>query len=68
MVERYGAAAVFGNRQLTAREVMGMNWSSRIIEFYNARTRSESWAKWAQDNPDANDLLNWAGKVANEQS
>lgn len=63
MLERYGAAAVFGARGATVRELSGIDIARRVEAAWRGRAASEDWVKWGRANGDALRLLLWAEKV-----
>ena len=44
---------------------MFLKQEERIFNAYRERASSGDWAKWAEDNPEENELLNMAMKAAN---
>ena len=56
-IDRFGVKAVYGRDELSFGEIQRMITAENIHEAYLARSRAESWAKWAQDNPEADRLL-----------
>lgn len=64
-IDRFGAAAVYG-RTLGAGELRRMVLVENVIKAHQGRERAENWAKWAQENPQASELLARAAKAAND--
>ena len=64
-INKYGADAVMG-RPLGHDEVLRMNTTEAIISAYNSKFKSKDWAKWAQDNPNDNKILNHAMMLVEE--
>jgi len=65
-VQAYGAQAVFG-RPLDVWEIRMMNFASNVMSAYRDKMRAENQAAWAKDNPDRENTLARALKVALEQ-
>ena len=59
LVDKFGAVSVYG-RQLGACEMRCMEIAETIVDAYQKKTASESWAKWARENPALNRLLDEA--------
>jgi len=57
LVDNFGAAAVFGNRQLYMDEMMGMIAARRVVNAYAAKKRAKDKYKWAQENPELQMIL-----------
>ena len=64
LVDRFGAAAVFGKDLLSVRDMRRMSTVENIVNAYRARAQSENWAEWAQANPALSRLLNAAIRAA----
>ena len=64
-IDRFGVSAVMG-RPLYHEEIVRMRAAERIISAYKAKYSREDWAKWAQDFPQEDWLLNQAMKLAGE--
>ena len=62
---RYGVEAVMG-RPLGHNEILCMNTARTILNAYNAKTSSQDWAEWAQNNPMDNKILTHAMKLVEE--
>ena len=63
MLHRYGAAAVFGARGATVRELSGIDIARRVEAAWRGRAASTDWVTWGTANADALRLLLWAEKV-----
>ena len=63
-VERFGAQSVFG-RVLSAGEIQRMMTVERIVQGYKAKNASPDWAKWAEEHPELDALLNIAMRLSN---
>lgn len=57
---KFGTAAVYGNEVMPVPEMQAANLALAVFDAYNGRKGSDNWAKWGQDNPAANKLLDWA--------
>lgn len=60
-IDRFGAQSILG-RVLYRGEVRAMVVADNIRRAFQAREASGDWAKWAEQNPGMNDLLNEAVK------
>lgn len=60
LVETFGAAAVFGNRQLYMDEMTSMIAARRVVSAYAARARAQDKFTWSQDNPDLQAIIDEA--------
>lgn len=56
-IDRFGVRAVMGRDELAYREIQAMLTAENIISAYYSRSQTDNWAKWAQDNPQADKLL-----------
>ena len=59
-MDHFGAAAVFGNRQLYMDEMIGMITAKRVVGAYAARAKAKDRFKWSQDNPDLQAIIDEA--------
>lgn len=66
-IDRFGAPSIWG-RPLGVGEVTRMGAVERIVAAFHARQKSENWAAWAHDNPEANGLLNYAERLGGENA
>jgi hypothetical protein len=64
-VSKYGAQSVYG-RTLSFHEIRMMDLADNVVTAYHERKRSESWAEWAEKNPQKSRILNAAGILAQE--
>jgi len=63
-VKRYGFAAVFGDRQATARELREMSIAEDVVSAWASASRAEDLAKWAGANKSQSDLLAYAREIS----
>ena len=64
-INRYGVQAVMG-RPLSYNEVLRLRAAERVINAYNAKYATEDWAKWARENKQEDEFLNYAMQLAGE--
>lgn len=62
-IDRFGLGVL--GRQAGAGELRRMSTAERVVMAYQARARSENWAKWAEDNPESARLLNIGARLNN---
>ena len=56
-IAKYGVEAITGEKVLPVRLLRDMNIANNIINAWQSRKASESWAEWTQDNPEASEIL-----------
>lgn len=59
-IERFGVSAVYGRSFLSYGEIQRMMVAENIVQAYLSRKAAQNgtnWAKWAAENPRADDLL-----------
>jgi hypothetical protein len=64
-IDRFGIEAITGRRQFYFGELRRLIVAENIVNSYQARAKSKSWAIWANDNPAMSHLLNDAEMIAN---
>ena len=64
-IDRFGALAVLG-RPLGAGEIKRMRISENVVAAYQSRAKSTSWATWASENKDMNNLLIMGMELLND--
>lgn len=64
-IDRFGAQAVYG-RPLGYGEALRLMCAENVVQAYQSRAAYPDWTTWAQDNEQANRLLNRAAKAAND--
>jgi hypothetical protein len=57
LIDRFGVEAILGRRQLYFGEVRRMRRAENIVNAYHARKNSDTWAKWASQNPEMEKIL-----------
>jgi len=63
MVERYGAAAVYGNRVLSAQEIIGMSVAGNVVQTVRAWQAAENRTDWIKRNPAGWKSVEWAMRL-----
>lgn len=63
LVDRFGAAVVFGGT-MRRRDMHDILLVETIVTAYRQLEKAESWAEWAQDNPQLSELLAEAKRAA----
>ena len=56
----FGARAVYGDEQLSLEKMRELLLLRNLENAWDSRESSKDWAEWAEHNPDANELLDWA--------
>lgn len=57
-IDRFGVMAVLGRQVLSYNEIQRMILSENIINSYRSRQAAENRGKWAEENSNADDMLN----------
>ena len=72
LVNRFGAAAVFGNGLLGLKQMRDILLAENVAQAHQAEQRAERTeegaAGWASRNPSAASLLAWAIKASSDQN
>ena len=62
-IDRWGAYGVLGG-PLSVNEIAGIEAAEKIVNIYQSREKSESWATWSETYPPQSALLLFAMKCA----
>jgi hypothetical protein len=64
-IDRFGLEAITGRRQFYFGELRRLVVAENIVNAYQSRAKSQSWAAWANENKVMSSLLNDAEIIAN---
>jgi hypothetical protein len=67
LIDRFGVEAIKNRKYLNSKEVRSMLLTENVVNAYKSRKESENWAKWADDNREAQEMLEYARKQAEER-
>jgi hypothetical protein len=64
-IDRFGVQGVMG-RTLGKGEIRRMIACQNIVAWHAEKGQSANWAQWAEDNPERDEMLNTARRLAQE--
>lgn len=65
-IDRFGLEAITGRRQFYFGELRRLIIAENIVNAYRGRSRADSWAAWANENPGMAELLAEVERSAND--